>query len=302
MISRDALPSWRVWLPVVAAALCSREACAATRSVDQRLPADPAGTVEIVDVAGSVLVSGWDRPEVAVSGLIGDRVEGVELTSSGNRTTVRVIGPEGSHWSGDVSAKLNIHLPAHSALNVSLVSADLTLSGVSGAQQIRTVSGDIKSDGGGAARINTVSGDVHLSVPDATAAEIVTMSGELTVTGAGGDVSITTVSGDGHLALGTLRRFRLRTVSGDFKIDARLEPAANFEAESISGNLHIGFSGAPAAQIDAQSLSGDIRNCTAPEASKSTHGPGTRLTFTTGDGNAQVHLSSNSGDLGLCMK
>ena len=302
MISTDALPSWRLWLPIVAAALCSREACAATRSVDQHQPAEPAGSVDIVDVAGSVLVSGWDRPEVAVSGVIGDLVERVELTSSGNRTTVRVLVPDGSHWGGDSSAKLTIHVPAHSALKLSSVSADLTLSGVSGAQQIRTVSGDIKSDGGGAARINTVSGDVKLSVPDSTAAEIETMSGNLMVTGAGGDVSITTVSGDGHLALGSVRSFRLRTVSGDFMIEARLDPAANFEVESISGDVRVDFSGAPAAQVDAQSLSGDIHNCKLPEATKMQHGPGTRLSFATGDGKAEVHLSSNSGDLGLCLK
>jgi hypothetical protein len=292
----------RASLPLLATVLCCREAGAATRSVDQHQPADPAGSVDIVDVAGSVLVSGWERPEVAVSGLIGDQIERVELTSSGNRTTVHVISPDGGHWSGDGAARLTIHVPARSALNVSLVSADLTLSGVSGAQQIRSVSGDIKSDGGGAARINTVSGDVHLSVPDSTAAEIETMSGELTVTGAGGDVSITTVSGDGHLALGTLRSFRLRTVSGDFKIASRLDPAANFEAESISGDLEVNLSGTPGFQVDAQSLSGDIRNCTAPEATKSQHGPGTRLSFTSGDGKATVHVSSNDGDLGLCVK
>jgi hypothetical protein len=292
----------RALLPPLIAALCCREASAATRSVDQHQPADPSGSVDIVDVAGSVQVSGWDRPEVAVTGLIGDQIERVELTSSGNRTTIHVISPEGSHWIGDGAARLTIHVPTRSALNVSLVSADLILSGVSGAQQIRSVSGDIKSDGGGVARINTVSGDVRLSVPDSTAAEIETMSGDLTVTGAGGDVSITTVSGDGHLALGTLRSFRLRTVSGDFNIASRLDPAANFEANSISGDLEVNLSGTPGFQVDAQSLSGDIRNCTAPEAIKMQHGPGTRLSFTTGDGKATVHVSSNDGNLAVCVK
>jgi hypothetical protein len=302
MISAVALPPWRACLPLIATALCAHAAGAADRSIDQHQAADPNGTVDIVDVAGSVAVSGWDRPEVAVTGETGNRVEHVELTSSGNRTTIRVILPSGSHWSGDGSANLDIHVPARSSLNVSLVSADLTLRGVSGAQQIRTVSGAIKSDGGGTARINTVSGDVELSVSDSSGAEIETMSGKLTLTGAGGDVAITSVSGDGRLALGSVRNFRLRTVSGDFKIDARLDPAANFEAESISGNLHAELTGAPSVQVDAQSLSGDIRNCKAPEAVKAQHGPGTRLSFTNGDGKTQVRLSSNSGDLGLCLK
>jgi DUF4097 and DUF4098 domain-containing protein YvlB len=302
MIFTDALPSWRAWLPLLAAMLAARAAGAHEHSIDQHQNADPNGIVEIVDVAGSVLVSGWDQPEVAVTGQAGDDVERVELTSSGNRTTVRVLVPEGGHWLGDTSAKLLIRVPAHSSVNVSLVTADLKLSGVSGAQQIRTVSGGIKSDGGGAARINTVSGDVHLSVPDATAAEIETMSGDVTVNGAGGDVSVSTVSGDGRLALGALRSFRLRTVSGDFTIGAALEPAANFEAESISGDLRVDFAGTPAMQLDAQTLSGDILNCKPPAAIKMEHGPGTRLNFSSGDGKSQVRLSSNSGDLAVCVK
>jgi DUF4097 and DUF4098 domain-containing protein YvlB len=302
MIFTVASPSRRAWQPLMVAMLAARAAGAHEHSIDQHQTADPNGIVEIIDVAGSVLISGWDQPEVAVTGQTGDEVQRVELSSSGNRTTIRVLVPEGSHWLGDSSAKLLIRVPAHSSLNVSLVSADLKLSGVSGAQQIRTVSGGIKSDGGGAARINTVSGDVHLSVPDATAAEIETMSGEVTVNGAGGDVSVSTVSGDGRLALGALRSFRLRTVSGDFTIGAALEPAANFEAESISGDLRVDIAGTPAMQLDAQTLSGDILNCKPPEAIKMQHGPGTRLNFSSGDGRAQVRLSSNSGDLAVCVK
>ena len=156
MIFTDASPSWRAWLPLVAAMLAARAAGASEHNIDQHQSADPNGIVEVVDVAGSVLISGWDQPEVAVTGQAGDDVQRVELTSSGNRTTIRVLVPDSRHWLGDSSAKLVIRVPAHSSLNVSLVSADLKLSGVSGAQQIRTVSGEIKSDGGGAARINTV--------------------------------------------------------------------------------------------------------------------------------------------------
>ena len=302
MIFTNASPSRRACLALVVAVFVARAAGASEHSIDQHQNADPNGIVEIIDVAGSVLISGWDQPQVAVTGQAGAEVQRVELSSSGNRTTIRVVVPDGSHWPDNGWAKLSIHVPAHSSLNVSLVSADLKLSGVSGAQQIRTVSGEIKSDGGGAARINTVSGDVHLSVPEATAAEIETMSGDVTVTGAGGDVSISTVSGDGRLALGALRSFRLRTVSGDFTIGAALDPGANFEAESISGNLRIDFAGAPGMQLDAQTLSGDIHNCKAPEAVRVQHGPGTRLEFSNGDGKAQVHLSSNSGDLAVCVK
>jgi hypothetical protein len=277
---------------------------AASRAVDQQQAADPNGTVEIVNVAGSVTVTGWDRPEVAVTGQIGDRVDRVEISSSDHHTLVRVVLPHGIglHFGGDGSAHLTIRVPTHSDLEVSLVSSDLTVTGVSGPQQLRTVSGDIKTDGGAAAHITSVSGDVRLSTPTATAAQIETMSGDLTVNGPGGDVSISTVSGGGHLKLGALHSFRLSTVSGDFDIDAHLDDGGQFTTESVNGDIKVAFSGAPAAAFDLRSLSGDISNCTAQRATQSQFGPGSRLSFSTGDGQARVSMSSTSGDLSLCAR
>jgi DUF4097 and DUF4098 domain-containing protein YvlB len=277
---------------------------AASHAIDQREPAEPSGTVEIINVAGSVIVRGWDRPEVAVSGQIGDRVERVDLTRSDHHTVVRVVLPQGIgfHFGGDESAHLTIQVPIHSALEASLVSSSLSVSGVTGSQQLRTVSGDIESDGAAAAHVNTVSGDVHLSTQDAASAQIETMSGDLTVNGAGGDVSINTVSGGGHLKLGTLHSLSLRTVSGDFEIDARLDAAAQVRAESVSGDVKLAFSGSPGAEFDLHSLSGAISNCTGPKATHPEYGPGSRLSFSTGDGKARVQMSSTSGDLTLCAR
>ncbi|HEY3730053.1 MAG TPA: DUF4097 family beta strand repeat-containing protein [Steroidobacteraceae bacterium] len=291
-----------IGLALLAALVCIHPAQAAARSVDQHQAADPNGTVEIINVAGSVQVRGWDRSEVAVSGEIGASVDRVELQSSGTRTTVRVVGPGGSHWGGDGSARLSVHVPSHSALNASLVSADLTVEGVTGAQQLRSVSGSIKSDGGGTARINTVDGGVTLSVPANTNAEVVTMSGDVTLKGAGGEVTINTVSGGGTLTLATLHSFRLRTVSGDFKIDGWLDPAAAVDVQSVSGDVQLDLSGAPKAQFDVHSLSGTIHNCNGPQAVQAQYGPGSRLSFTTGDGKAQVRMTSTAGELDLCAK
>jgi hypothetical protein len=288
-------------LPV---ALCP-VAQASQRTIDQQQQADPSGTVEIISVAGSVTVSGWDQPEVAVTGQLGERVERVELTSSDHHTLVRVVLPHdiGFHFlRDDGSAHLTIRVPSRSSLEVSLVSSELIVSGVSGSQQLRTVSGNIKSDGGGAANINSVSGNVHLVVPDTTAARVETISGDVTVSGAGGDVSISTMNGDGKLSLGMLHSFRLQTVSGDFDIHAGLDAGAQFSTQSVSGDVKVEFSGAPGAEFDLQSLSGDISNCTAPKATHPQYGPGSRLNFSAGNGQAHVHMSSTSGDLGLCAR
>ncbi len=300
--SRNQAPVLGALLAALLATAAPAGVLAATRNIDQHQAADPKGTVEIINVAGSVQVSGWDKPEVSVTGQIGDRVERVDLTSSGNHTTLRVVLPSGSSWGGDGSARLVVHVPIASGLEVSLVSADLEVSGVSGAQQIRTVSGSIQSAGGAQTRVNTVSGDVHVTTANESPAEIESVSGDVIVDGAGNDVSVQTVSGDGHLTLGSVSKFRLRTVSGDFVVNARLSPAASFDGDSVSGDLNIGLKDNPGAEYDLQSLSGDIDSCNGHEAEHSKYGPGSRLTFTVGDGKARVHLSSKSGDLSVCAK
>src|SRR5271165_6609704 len=154
---RNIFGSLRAWPAVLIITFGCAGASAATRDVDQHQAADPTGTVEIINVAGSVQVNGWDKAEVAVSGTIGEKVQSVELTVSGKHTTVRVVLPKGSSWGGDGAANLTVQVPRGSTIDASLVSADLTVTSVTGAQQLRTVSGDITADGGSAARVNTIS-------------------------------------------------------------------------------------------------------------------------------------------------
>src|SRR6202789_1056018 len=70
----------------------------AATSVDEHRPANPQGAVEIDNVAGSIDVQGWDKSEVAVTGTIGKDVERVDVTSDGNRTSIRVLLPKGHNW------------------------------------------------------------------------------------------------------------------------------------------------------------------------------------------------------------
>lgn len=300
--SRNQAPVLGALFAALLAAATPARVFAATRNIDQHQAADPRGTVEIINIAGSVQVSAWDKAEVAVTGQIGDRVERVDLTSSGNHTTLRVVLPSGSNWGGDGAAHLVVHVPMASGLDVSLVSADLEVNGVSGAQQIRTVSGSVQCAGSSQTRVNTVSGEVHVRTANESPAEVESVSGDVTVEGAGSDVSVQTVSGDGHLALGSVGKFRLRTVSGDFVVTARLAPAASVEADSVSGDLRIELKDNPGAEYDLQSLSGEIGSCSEHEPEHSKYGPGSRLTFTVGDGKSRVHMSSKSGDLSLCAK
>lgn len=280
-------------------------AFAGTRPFAAKTAADPTGTVEIVNVSGSIEISGWDQPLVDVSGTIGDKVERVDVTGStgtgsGNHTTVRVVLPSGSSWSGDSSAHLKIKVPHASTLDVSLVSADLAVSAIDGSQKLQTISGSISGSAGGNLQVNTVSGDVRMSTHDDHAMQIKSISGDINVSGADGDVQVKTVSGDAELALGSLSNARIESVSGDVQVSSTLAPVGQFEASSISGDLRVRFSAQPDADIDVQSFSGTISNCFGPKPTEEHYGPGSRLNFRSGKGGGRVHIDTKSGDVSVC--
>jgi DUF4097 and DUF4098 domain-containing protein YvlB len=273
---------------------------AATRQVSERRPAAADGIVEISNVAGSVTVNGWDKAEVEVTGTLGDKVERLEFTGTGNRTTVRVVLPARSGWGGDSEARLTIRVPAKSAVRASLVSADLRTDGVSGDQELQSVSGDISGTAGGNLEVESVSGDVKLSAPNARNTEIETVSGNATLTGASGDIELSTVSGDARLKLGTVSRARFSAVSGDVDFAGTLARGGRIEAEAVSGDVALRFTGALAAEIDVQSFSGDIRNCFGPKPVTARAGPGSSLQFQHGSGDGRVSIETKSGNISVC--
>jgi hypothetical protein len=274
----------------------------ATRTVDQRLAADPQGRVEIGNVAGRVEIQGWDRAEIAVSGTLGEDVERLEFTSAGGRAVVRVILPKKGNLD-DGDANLVIRLPARSTVATSVVSADLVSRGVAGRQEIQSVSGNVEADVAGDTRINSVSGDLRLDAKGAGRLEVRTVSGNLVVGGgAGGEVQAKTVSGDARLTLGTLSRAQFGSVSGDLTVNAALAAGGRFEAESVSGDVDVRLAGKPSGEFDVETLSGDIENCFGPKPVEPEYGPGSRLSFREGQGTASVRIETKSGDIRLCNR
>jgi hypothetical protein len=290
------------WAPIAPAA--------PAKTVDEHRQVDAAGQIEVINVAGRIEVIGWDKPELAVSGMIGSDVEKLDITTAGSRTTVRVV-THGSHgvtfgWSttSSAEAKLVLHVPMRSSLTAQLVSSDLLVGGIAGDQDVRTVSGDVQASAQHDVRIHTVSGDVRLGAgAESRLIDIGTVSGDLQVNGGGGELTINTVSGDGMIKVGATSRVHLKTVSGDFNVALGLAADGRFEAESISGDLRVDFAGAlPPAEYDLQTFSGDLDTCTGRKGEREGYGPSHRLNFREGAGTARVRVDTKSGDVHLCAQ
>ncbi len=132
--------------------------------------------------------------------------------------------------------------------------------------------------------------------------ELKTVSGTIHVSGSGGEVEVSTISGDVTLDLESITRGRFKSVSGNLTAGFALAADGRFEGESVSGNFDLRFAGTPAADFDVQSVSGSISNCFGPKPAQAQYGPGSRLAFKSGEGNAHVQVESKSGKVNLCTK
>jgi len=271
---------------------------------EREVAADAHGVVEVSSTAGTIDVSGWDRPAVSVKAELGKEVDHVEVTGSGNHTVVRVIlrSHYGSSWNRD-ETHLRVKVPKDGELDVSAVSANVTTAGVLGTQRLKTVSGDLTAEiGPSDVEAKSVSGSLKLRGKGQPAKlHVSTVSGDLELKHAAGDLEATTVSGEATIELDPARSARLRSTSGDISFEGHLARGADLDAQTVSGDLKVRAGSDEGFGFEAASVTGDISDCFKVEAERtSEYGPGHKLNGTRGGGSAHVRLKTMSGEIDLC--
>jgi DUF4097 and DUF4098 domain-containing protein YvlB len=286
-----------------AALLAGSSLAHASDRIDQKLDADPRGVVEIANIAGVVDVSGWDQPQVSVSGEIPSGIRGVEVKNDRGHISITVRFPSISF--GAKGMDLSVKVPRTSEVDVTTVSADINSHGITGVQRLKAVSGSIRADiAQSDVEINSVSGDVSLRGDDKPLGlHVGTISGTIHVERAAGDVEASTTSGEIIMALDTVRSIRMHTVSGEVSFHGKLAKDADVEAQTVSGDLKLHADAESGYEYDVTTFSGDIGNCFNAKSEKtSRYGPGERLSGSLGGGTAHMRLKTMSGDIELCDK
>ena len=279
----------------------SAAACASgDKTFERQVPAAARGVVDISNVSGTVVVTGWDRPEVSVHAELDEGVERVDVSTDHGRTSIKVILPHHSGHGG--VADLHVQVPKDSELTVSAVSADVTTAGVTGVQRLNAVSGNVTAElAGSDLELKTVSGDVKLKGHGQPARlHMSTVSGDVHLEHGAGDLEAGTVSGTLVVSLDSARSVRTRTTSGDVHFEGKLAPGADFDATSVSGDLNVRASAEAGYAYEISTFSGDISNCFNATPSEHGHMSGHTLQGTRGDGAGHVRLKTMSGDVQLC--
>jgi DUF4097 and DUF4098 domain-containing protein YvlB len=269
--------------------------------VEKTIDAASDGYVEIINISGSIEVYGWSKSSVEVTGELGERVEELILERNGDKVLVKVKVPRNN--SNNISSDLVIRVPDDSSIDVSTVSADITVEDVGGEQSLHTVSGDVDTQAAGSdVSAQSVSGDVDVTGTGGdveTAAN--TVSGDVTVTQVSGAVSAEAVSGDIIVTDGSFDRATLNSVNGEIDFHAGLRDGGKLGVETVNGDVDILFDGGVSARFDIETFNGDIDNCFGPKAERtSKYAPGYELSFTEGDGDGRVTINTLNGDIEMC--
>lgn len=302
------MSTFHLRMAILAASLALTATAAHASTFQQQVAADPHGEVDVSNVAGTIVINGWDQSAVSVTADLPSDTQRVKVISEHGRTTVCVIYNESDNCNSSGgfgnrgSVSLEVHVPRESELDVSGVSADIRSAGVSGTQRLHTVSGNIDAQlGSGNDDVTSVSGTIYLrgSGQDGSL-HVASVSGDLTVTHVAGELEARTVNGTLSAQLSPARRARLNTTSGNIELSGQLTRGGTVETETVSGDERIRLSAPAGYSYEAKSFSGDITDCFGQQSDKSEYGPGSRLNGAQGGGDGHVRMQSLSGNISLC--
>jgi len=302
---------WRVL-----AALCLIAPAMAATPLNETRALDLEGSFALsTNLNGTIEVRVWERPEVQLTGTLGDGVEDVSITGDGRSVKVNIKYPDnsGSSWFGLFSFRsglgraershLQITLPRTANIKIESVSADIDVAGTAGSKlAIESVSGDIAASGApGEAEIEAVSGDIRLALDGSREVKAESVSGDVNVRGhLSGKLTLESVSGNLEVDTrgGAAERLHLNTVSGDARIHTGLATGGRISASSLSGDIDLVTPAQLSARVKGKSFSGRIR---MPGVEDNQSGLNRSVEHRYGDGDGDIRLESFSGNVKLTL-
>lgn len=271
--------------------------------IRERHPVAADGTITLKAISHDIRVRVWDRNEVEVTGSYDPEWEELVVEPRNGGFFLEIEGRQrrGS-WNRRGSASLEVSIPRGVQLDLSTVSGDVTvLEGVRGRLDARSVSGDVEAELlGTRANVQSVSGDLVVR-GRAVEARLSSVSGDVEAAVDAEIVEAKAVSGDVEVWSSVASRsVSVEAVSGDVEFTGALTEGGRLRANSHSGRVTLTLPSDTQATFELTTFSGRIQadfDQRREESRSSGRGPGERLSFTTGSGNAQVEARSFSGGI-----
>jgi DUF4097 and DUF4098 domain-containing protein YvlB len=254
----------------------------------------PAGArLSLTNVAGEVVIRGWDRSQVRVQAAHSSReTVSIELSGSVLRLTPRTTRGIGG-FGRIVDYQLTV--PAAMAVEIQGMYADVAIEGTRGDVKVTTVEGNLTVRGGdGTIALTTINGKIEVRGGKGRM-ELRSTSEDIEATDVEGDVLAETVSGDISLRGINARRVEAQTVSGDVEFQGTIRNDGAYTLLTHSGDITIALPDGANASVRAAVGSGDIEASFAlPTGERMTR---RRQLFRLGTGSATIELETFSGDI-----
>ena len=272
--------------------LTSLLTASAAQAVQETRPAAVDGAVQIASICGSVVVKGWDKKELSITGHI-DEGATLEIEGSAERWYVEV-DPNNSKKGG--CGYLEIHVPRSTKLGVEVVSTEIDVAEVTGNLNVESVSGSIDIEGTtGEIGAETISGAVDVQAMTRSV-DIESVSGSITLgDSVQGKASATSISGNIEASGGPYDRVELETVSGNIKFKGRINRDARLDLTTHSGDITLAVPNLDA-EVEVSTFSGSIVDDYGHQPNGSGGPmPGKELRFSLGSASADASLETFSG-------
>jgi hypothetical protein len=210
-----------------------------TVPVDEAIGVGPEDAIVIRNSFGSLRITGWDRKEVHVKGMIGKDVVRTDVEKQGGESVVvDVVLPDAKNYGSlAVAAELEISVPRRSSLDVSGIGSDIDIEGVDGAIAIRTIAGTtgiVGAVGDAPLSATSISGAISIKGPF-TSVRVGSVTGDILVRGVNGGLEANSTSGMITVENALIETADLTTGMGDISIDCSLSNAGTLLATTNFG-------------------------------------------------------------------
>ena len=265
------------WVFVVSAMLClaigyqPQGLCAPPdQTIEKSFPLKMGGKLVLdLNTGGSVQITGWDRPEVAVTVDIGgDDADEVDVKFDQSPSSLTIHSDCDAHGHVELDMDFTIKVPAKCDVQIDSKGGQVTIEGVEGKLSGETM--------GGALELSLVKGHVGLetmggsvTVEDSEVdGEVSTMGGEVVIRNVKGDLKGSTMGGSvtydnvtGRSAKSRDEETHVSTLGGDIKIG---KTDKKISARTLGGDIEV----ASAEEVNMTTMGGDINIGDAPAGAK----------------------------------
>ena len=261
---------------------------------DQTVPATRGTRLVIDNFAGEVVVHAWDRDSVRVQARHNNRTK-VNVRTGSSAITVEAVAANGPPGSVDYE----ITAPAWMSMKLEGHSDFVTVDGIQGDVSVETVRGDIVLKNVGTATAKTIEGQIQVDGARGKLS-LSSVNDDIKVSGASGDVSADTTNAAVTLERMESSTIAVTTVNGDIKYDGAFSDHGQYSFTTHDGDLELTLADNTNATFNVRSYNGEFNTALSlkgPERSQVRQGK--RVTYTLGNGNAEVELESFGGDISL---